>query len=101
MIRKASEQTQAMQRVKVGMTGLAIVLLLIGLASAVFSSASRETPVAAVGAAKPEVVANLMMDNGVAADPAAKEPLAEIGVTPSATETLNSTDPAPAARIEK
>lgn len=86
-----------MQRVKVGMTGLAIVLLLIGLASAVFSSASRETPVALAGAAKPDVVANLVMDNAAAAEDTAKEPLAEIGVTPStATESLNSSTPAPA-----
>ena len=32
--------TQTAQRIKVGMTGLAVVLLLIGLASAIFRSAS-------------------------------------------------------------
>ncbi len=86
------------------MTGLAMVLLLIGLASAVFSSASRETPVAVVGAAKPESVANLTMDNATGADDASKEPLAELGVTPSAaTESLNTTAAitAPAARVKK
>ncbi len=83
-MKKAIESAQAIQRVKVGMTGLAFVLLLIGLASAIFSSVNRERPVAAIGAAKPDVVANLT--NANAADPmasAGKEPLAELGVAPS------------------
>ncbi len=102
MIKKASEQTQAMQRVKVGMTGLALVLLLIGLASAIFSSASRETPVTVVGAAKPAIVAELTMDNETAAGDSPKEPLAELGVTPStATEALNSTAPARTVEVKK
>lgn len=98
-MRKAREQTQSMQRVTVGMTGLAVVLLLIGLASAIFSSASREAPVVAIGAAKPDVVANLTIGNQVAPEPAVKEPLAEIGVTPStATEASNAAAaPAPSA----
>lgn len=96
-MKKAREQTQSMQRVTVGMTGLAVVLLLIGLASAIFSSASREAPVIAIGSAKPDVVANLTTGNAVAAAPAVKEPLAEIGVTPStATEASNGTAPLPA-----
>lgn len=101
-MRKAREQTQAMQRVTVGMTGLAVVLLLIGLASAIFSSASREAPVSAVGAAKPDVVANLTMGNAIIPEEAVKEPLAEIGVTPStAAEASNATvaaKPTPPAR---
>ena len=55
---------QTMQRVKVGVIGLAAVMLLIGLASAIFGSASRERPVSAVGAPKAEVVANMAIDNG-------------------------------------
>lgn len=83
-MKKAIEPAQAIQRVKVGMTGLAFVLLLIGLASAIFSSVNRERPVAVVGAAKPEVVANLT--NANTTEPAltpGKEPLAELGVAPS------------------
>ena len=38
-----------MQRVKVGMTGLALVLLLIALASAIFKSASKERSVDVAG----------------------------------------------------
>ncbi|MEO5865931.1 MAG: hypothetical protein ABIS14_03355 [Sphingomonas sp.] len=67
------------------MIGLAAVLLLIGLAAAVFSTASRERPVRVVGGARPEVVANLVAVNqsAPAANPT-NEPLAELGVAPGA-----------------
>lgn len=71
-----------MQRVRVGMTGLASVLILIGLASAVFNSASKEPAVAAVGTAKPAIVANMTdMADG---NSTAEEPLAELGLAPKA-----------------
>lgn len=84
MMKKSNDTAQSIQRVKVGMTGLAFVMLLIGLASAIFSSASRETPIAVAGGAKPDVVANLSLANGT--DPAEndREPLAELGIAPSA-----------------
>lgn len=75
------------------MTGLALVLLLIGLASAIFSSASREPPVAASGIAQQQGVTGPLATDG---DNAAmvKEPLAELGVAPStATESENQTAP--------
>jgi hypothetical protein len=82
---------QTMQRVKVGMTGLALVLLLIGLASVIFSSASKETPVDVAGAAQPDVVANLSLTNGPdAAEPVSSEPLAELGVAPSTTTPITA-----------
>jgi hypothetical protein len=72
--------------VKVGMVGLALVILLIGLASAIFSAANRDRPLAVdpsnVAAAK--LAANT-------ADPA-DEPLAELGVAPSAD--TNTAQPA-------
>ncbi len=77
-----SQPGQTMQRVRVGMTGLASVLLLIALASAIFSSASHEAPVRAVGAPKADVVANLTNETAPSAS-ASSEPLAELGVTPS------------------
>jgi hypothetical protein len=77
---------QTVQRVKVGMVGLALVILLIGLASAIFSAANRERPLAVdpsnVAAAK--LAANTT-------DPA-NEPLAELGVAPSAD--TNTAQPA-------
>ncbi|UIJ44452.1 hypothetical protein LZK98_15475 [Sphingomonas cannabina] len=78
-----------MQRVRVGMTGLASVLVLIALASAVFNSASR-APAEAVGASKAATVANLAdasLDNST--KPA--EPLAELGVAPSTTGEAEAT----------
>lgn len=83
-----------MQRVRVGLTGLAIVLVLIGLASAIFSSANRDEPVAAVGAPNAAVVANMTEDTAnAAAEKGKEEPLAELGVAPSAA---SSDAPAPA-----
>ncbi|WP_380916268.1 hypothetical protein [Sphingomonas canadensis] len=72
-----------MQRVRVGMTGLALVLVLIGLASAIFSSANRDEPVAAVGAPNAAVVANITDLSNTAAGKAKEEPLATLGVAPS------------------
>jgi hypothetical protein len=82
-----------MQRVRVGMTGLAVVLVVIGLASAIFSSATNEPPVSAVGASNLTVVAN-MTDGNAMAEKINEEPLAELGVAPStaATETVNAAE---------
>jgi len=81
-----TQATQNAQRVKVGMTGLAVVLLLIALASAIFSSASKERPIDAAGAAKPDVVANISITNDNAPVTGSGEPLAELGVAPSAPD---------------
>jgi hypothetical protein len=77
------EPSQSMQRIKVGMIGLAAVVLLIGLASAIIGSASRERPVATAGAAQADVVANMGVSNTTEAS-GTSEPLAEMGVAPSA-----------------
>ncbi|MDP5279560.1 hypothetical protein Q9Q95_11565 [Sphingomonas sp. DG1-23] len=77
-----------MQRVRVGMTGLAMVLVLIGLASAIFSSANRDEPVSAVGAPNAMVVANMTGEPGNSTTEKGKdEPLAELGVAPSTSST--------------
>jgi hypothetical protein len=89
----AQEPAQTMQRARVGMIGLAAVLLLIGLAAAIFATISRDRQVAAIGSARPDVVATMVSGNMV--DPA-KEPLAELGVAPSAvTQASNQNDVAP------
>lgn len=72
---------QVVQRVKVGVTGLAAVLLLIVLASVLVRSAGHERADFLPGASRADLAANLAQAN--AAD-AASEPLAEIGVAPSA-----------------
>lgn len=76
-----SDRSQAIQRVKVGMIGLAVVVLLIGLASAIMRTVTREPPVTTVGAPKAEVVAN--MSGGSSAKSEGSEPLAELGVAPA------------------
>lgn len=85
MKKSGTDHDQIMQRVRVGMTGLASVALLIALASAIFSSVSEEAPVDADGAPKSEVVANLTA-NQAATEPT-NEPLAELGVAPGAAQT--------------
>ncbi|WP_239019752.1 hypothetical protein [Sphingomonas suaedae] len=83
-----TDPQSSMQRVRVGLTGLATVLLLIGVASAIFTSADNEEPVVAEGASKPDVVAN--MTDGVVTNTAAApkdEPIAELGIAPRTAET--------------
>lgn len=81
---------QTIQRVKVGMVGLAAVVLLIGLASAIFSAASREKPIA--GTPHVEAVANMMAGNMIAPADPSNEPLAELGVAPSAKVSPSPSD---------
>lgn len=69
---------QTVQRVKVGVTGLALVLLLIVLAGALLRAAGHER--AGASASRADLAANLSQAN--AADPTG-EPLAEIGAAPS------------------
>lgn len=93
-----SDPQSSMQRVRVGLTGLATVLLLIGVASAIFSSAKEEAPVLAEGAPKPDVVAN--MTEGMVTNSAAEpkdEPIVELGIAPRTAESPEpEITPAPA-----
>ena len=79
-----------MQRIKVGIIGLVAVVLLIVVASAILGSATRERPIATAGSAQADVVANIAMTNAgaAAAADASGEPLAELGVAPSTTNSL-------------
>ena len=86
----AQDPAQTSQRVKVGMIGLAAVLLLIGLAAAIFSTASKERPLIVVGGAHPDVVANMAAGNQVLPiEGVSSEPLAELGVAPSTATDVN------------
>ena len=79
------EPSQTTQRVKVGMVGLAAVVLLIALASAIIGTATRERPMGAAGSARADVVANIAIINAAEAA-STGEPLAELGITPSTSE---------------
>ena len=75
------------------MIGLAAVLLLIGLAAAIFSTASKERPMSVIGGARPDVVASMAAGNSALPNGAAtSEPLAELGVAPSTATEENSAD---------
>jgi hypothetical protein len=91
------DSAQTIQRVRVGMTGLASVLVLIGLASAIFSSANREGAVSAIGASNAAVVANL--SDGAADNAAARpeQPAVDLAVAPS-TGSADGADAGQAAR---
>jgi hypothetical protein len=94
----AQDPAQTSQRVRVGMIGLAAVLLLIGLAAAIFSTASKERPFVVAGGAHPDVVANMAAGNNVLpASVPTNEPLAELGIAPStATDGNNAAQPSTA-----
>ena len=93
-MKQGATSNQAMQRVRVGMVGLAAVILLIGLASALFSAANRQqSPTAATSAGE---VANMTATNTMSAAEAENEPLAQLGVAPSTAEP-SPVEPAPAA----
>ena len=88
------DSAQAMQRVRVGLTGLAMVLVLIGLASAIFTSANRDQPVTAIGASNALVVANMADTGNIVVTTGKDEPIAELGVAPStsSTEAVNAAE---------
>ena len=82
-----------MQRVRIGLTGLAFVFLLV-LLGAVFTSPSEEAPIT------PNLI-ETQLSGGNQAAPGAnqaqpKEPLAEIGVAPGNADDSNAAQPAPA-----
>jgi len=75
------ETSQALQRIRVGMIGLAAVVMLIVCASAIMRTATHEAAVGGAGSAKPATVANMAEGNSTA--DSSGEPLAELGVAPS------------------
>lgn len=85
------DEAQTTLRFRVGMIGLAAVLLLIGLVAAIFATANHDRQVVAIGSARADVVANIVSGDETAPGGAAnREPLAELGVAPSA-EADNAT----------
>ena len=81
-----------MQRIRIGLTGLAFVFVLVLLA-AVFTSPSEEEPITA-NMIEQQLAPDKAGANGAEAEP--KEPLAELGVAPGNADT-NEADAPPAA----
>jgi hypothetical protein len=86
------EIQKRVQRVRIGLTGLAFVFLLV-LLGAVFTSPSNEEPIT-----PNSIETQLSGGNQAAAVNQAepKEPLAELGVAPGNADDDNSAKPAPA-----
>ena len=90
MKRIGDEREQTMQRVRVGVIGLAAVILLIGLASMIISGVRRESSRRTAGGGDAAVVANIAAENEQAGS---EEPLADLGLAPGAPDT-NASAPA-------
>ena len=84
----------ASHRAKVGMIGLAAVLLLIGLAAAVFATATKERPVLLAANARTQMMQRTADNAAMPSDKATNEPLAELGVAPSSPTADNASDAA-------
>ena len=78
-----------MQRVRIGLTGLAFVFVLV-LLGAVFTTATRDEPAATISGQQASGTA----PGNAEAEP--KEPLAELGVAPGNADN-NKSDAAPGA----
>jgi hypothetical protein len=79
-----------MQRVRIGLTGLAFVFVLVLLA-AVFTSPSEEQPITAgTVEAQLEGASAASVNNVAVSDP--KEPLAELGVVPGNADANTQTN---------
>lgn len=79
-----------MQRVRIGLTGLAAVFVVVLLA-AVFTSPSDEQPITA-NSIEQQLANTADSTNASEAEP--KEPLAELGVAPGAAEESQPANPA-------
>ena len=84
-----------MQRVRIGLTGLAFVFVLVLLA-AVFTKASQEEPITA-NTIEQQRAGVQPPGPGAANEAEPKEPLAELGVAPGNADDDNALEPAPAA----
>lgn len=81
-----SDRKESWRRIRVGLTGLAGILLLIGLTSAMLERLSPRTP-------EPAAVGQDVTGNTTAAPK--DEPLAELGVAPGAAATEQGAQTAP------
>jgi hypothetical protein len=83
------QRDAVMQRVRVGLTGLAAVFLLTLLAASILGMLGQDEP-------HGMRLANGAMSNGAATD-TPKEPLAELGVAPGGNQPKTVVNPTPAA----
>ena len=85
-----------MQRVRIGLTGLAFVFVLV-LLGMIFTSPSAEEPITA-NALERELSGGAPLPQPPANDAQPKEPLAELGVAPGNADENEAATSAPAAQ---
>ncbi|WHO38078.1 hypothetical protein PMI04_016140 [Sphingobium sp. AP49] len=90
-----SRRQEGLQRVQIGLTGLAGVILLVGLANIVIDKA-RVDDIAAAPSAVPTIDVNAAV-----AATAPKEPLAELGVQPAPEQAPIVPDLQPDPNLKK
>jgi hypothetical protein len=87
-----------MQRVRIGLTGLAFVFVLV-LLGMIFTSPSAEEPITA-NALEQELSGGVPAPRPPANDAQPKEPLAELGVAPGNADENQAAAPAPAPAVQ-
>ena len=90
------EKEERAQRVRVGLTGLAAVLIVTAVAAALFGSAADDPGNMTNAAAPPTAVENMLSEEAETPN----EPLAEIGAAPASGPTEAEKDAAKAAPVE-
>lgn len=75
---------EGLQRIQIGLVGLAAVLLVVTLANLVIDSARKESASEATAAAIEQGIAGVVNATATAVPTVTKEPLADLGVTPTA-----------------
>ncbi len=83
------EKRERMQRVRVGMTGLAAVGLIVVVATAVATSVRQRAADTAALSDRPNVVATMSSSSRAAEK---TEPLAQLGVAPDANDAATSSE---------
>ena len=91
MKRLVDDKPQSMQRVRVGMIGLAAVILLIGLASFVLSGIRDEARRQEDGGSNAAVIANMAATDDLPGN-VSDEPLADLGVAPGSASVEEVVD---------
>ena len=86
----SDDKRAAMQRVRVGLTGLGAVLLIVAISAAIFETARHQPGNSSVATNQSQQTVANMVGNTVEA-PA--DPLTEIGVTPAAPPAANAAAP--------
>ena len=82
----SDDKRAAMQRVRVGLTGLGAVLLIVAISAAIFETARQQPGNSSAASNQTQAAVANMVGNSVEA-PA--DPLTEIGVTPAAPPAAN------------